>query len=336
VPIVEFIQVSKRFGPLRAVDALSFEIRRGEFFSLLGPSGCGKTTTLRLLAGFEEPEPGGEIRMAGISVRGKPPYERHLGMVFQNYALFPHLSVERNVAYGLERRHLPRAVIAGRVARALELVRLPAAEFAARRPTQLSGGQRQRVALARALVLEPEILLLDEPLGAIDLKLRKAMQLELKQLNRALGITFVYVTHDQDEALSMSDRIAVMDQGRLVQLGTPAEIYERPRTPFVAGFIGESNLLDAGEGRRVAVRPERIELRPPGDPAAGLRGLPCTVDEVIYLGERMRILVLLAGGTRASATLQNEGQLARPLRWSRGDPVLLCWRPEDARTLEDA
>jgi len=335
VPIVEFLQVSKRFGRVTAVDAVSFAIQRGEFFSLLGPSGCGKTTTLRLLAGFEQPD-AGEIRVAGASMRDTPPYERKLGMVFQSYALFPHLSVERNVAYGLERRRLPRAAIAAQVARALELVRLPTAEFAGRRPAQLSGGQRQRVALARALVLEPEILLLDEPLGAIDLQLRKAMQLELKQLNRALGITFVYVTHDQDEALSMSDRIAVMDRGRVAQLGTPAEIYESPRTAFVAGFIGESNLLPGPGGRGVVVRPERIELRTPGEPPAGWESLAGRVDEVIYLGERLRILVALADGGRVNATLPNQGQLTRPVGWARGDDVMVCWRAGDGRTLEDA
>jgi len=327
VPIVEFVQVSKSFGPVRALAGASFEIQRGEFFSLLGPSGCGKTTTLRLLAGFEEPEPGGEIRIAGESVLRKPPYQRRLGMVFQNYALFPHLSVERNVAYGLERHRVARAAIPGRVAKALELVRLPPAEFASRSPAQLSGGERQRVALARALVLEPELLLLDEPLGAIDLKLRKAMQLELKQLNRALGITFMHVTHDQDEALTMSDRIAVMDRGRIVQIGTPAEIYEHPRTAFVAGFIGEANLIEG-----VVVRPERVQLLIAG----AVTSLPVrdgTVDEVIYLGDRIRILVVLADGARIAAVLPNDGD--RTLAWQRGSQVLVCWRAEDAMPLED-
>jgi putative spermidine/putrescine transport system ATP-binding protein len=327
VPIVEFVQVSKSFGPVRAVAGASFEIQRGEFFSLLGPSGCGKTTTLRLLAGFEDPDPGGELRIAGESVLGKPPYQRRLGMVFQNYALFPHLSVERNVAYGLERHRVRRAAIPGRVAKALELVRLPPTEFAGRSPAQLSGGERQRVALARALVLEPELLLLDEPLGAIDLKLRKAMQLELKQLNRALGITFVHVTHDQDEALTMSDRIAVMDRGRIVQVGTPAEIYEHPRTAFVAGFIGEANLLEG-----VMVRPERVQLLAPG----AVTSLPvreATVDEVIYLGDRIRILVVLGDGARVAALVPNDGD--RAVGWQRGSPVLACWRAEDAMPLED-
>jgi len=334
VSIAEFIQVSKSFGAVRAVNQVSLAIEQGEFFSLLGPSGCGKTTMLRLLAGFEEPDPGGEIRLAGKPTLGKPPYERRLGMVFQSYALFPHLSVERNVAYGLERHHVAKAAIPARVARALELVRLEPAEFARRRPAELSGGQRQRVALARALVLEPELLLLDEPLGAIDLQLRKAMQLELKQLNRTLGISFVYVTHDQDEALTMSDRIAVMQRGRIAQLGTPAEIYERPRTAFVAGFIGEANLLEGTDGQRIAVRPERVQLLPPGGAPTGDAPLLGSVDELSYLGDRIRILVLLSNGSRVAALLSNAGQLSRPLPWARGDQVQVFWRPEDARPLE--
>jgi len=337
VPIVEFLGVSKSFDAVKAVDAVSFEIRRGEFFSLLGPSGCGKTTTLRLLAGLEDPDPGGQIRIGGESTAGKRPYDRRLGMVFQSYALFPHLSVERNVAYGLERHGIGKRAIPGRVARALELVRLDPSRFARRRPQELSGGQRQRVALARALVLEPEILLLDEPLGAIDLQLRKAMQLELKQLNRRLGVTFVYVTHDQDEALTMSDRIAVMDRGRIAQVGTAAEIYESPRSPFVASFIGETNLFPGSGGRQIAVRPERIELlRPPlGDTPSGGVARPGTVDEVIYQGEMIRVLVALSDGTRVTVALRNEGQLTRPLPWARGDAAVVSWRAEDARLLEE-
>ncbi len=334
VPIAEFVRVSKSFGGVQAVAALSFQIERGEFFSLLGPSGCGKTTTLRLLAGFESPDPGGEILLAGQSVRNVPPYARRLGMVFQGYALFPHLSVARNVAYGLLRHGVDKAGIPDRVARALELVRLAPAEFGPRRPAELSGGQRQRVALARALVLEPELLLLDEPLGAIDLKLRQAMQLELKQLNRSLGITFVYVTHDQDEALAMSDRIAVLDQGRLAQLGTPAELYERPRTAFVAGFIGESNLLAGAGGQRLLVRPERVRLQRPGE-SAPAGAVPGQIDEVIYLGDRIRILVLLPDGNRVSASEANAGT-GRSRLWTRGEPVLISWRPEDARPVEQS
>ena len=235
-PVVQLSRVSKTFGDVKAVNDVSFEIYRGEFFSMLGPSGCGKTTTLRLLAGFEQPDDGGEVRLLGEVVNRRRPYERKVAMVFQNYALFPHLSVERNVAFGLEQRKMPKADIGDRVRHALQMVRLKPDVFARRMPAQLSGGQRQRVALARALVLEPAILLLDEPLGAIDLKLRKEMQLELKALNKQLGTTFIYVTHDQEEALTMSDRIAVMDNARVAQLGTPAEIYENPRTAFVAAI----------------------------------------------------------------------------------------------------
>jgi len=344
VPIARFLRVSKTFHAVRAVQDISFDIRRGEFFSLLGPSGCGKTTTLRLLAGLEAPDPGGQIFISGERAEAKRPYQRRLGMVFQNYALFPHLSVERNVAFGLERHRVPAAEIPGRVARALELVRLYPAEFARRRPAELSGGQRQRVALARALVLEPDMLLLDEPLGAIDLKLRKTMQLELRQLNKSLGITFVYVTHDQDEALTMSDRIAVMDRGRVVQVGSPAEIYERPRTAFVATFIGESNLIETDGGAVVAVRPEWADLSPRGEAPPGRTALEGTVDEVIYTGEMIRVMIALDRPTvrpsdrphRFTVALRNAGQLTRPLSWAPGDLVSVSWRPEDARVLEDS
>jgi putative spermidine/putrescine transport system ATP-binding protein len=256
-------------------------------------------------------------------------------MVFQSYALFPHLTVERNVAFGLERRRVPPAETARRVAEALTLVRLDAGEFARRRPAQLSGGQRQRVALARALVLEPDLLLLDEPLGAIDEKLRRDMQLELRQLNRALGVTFVYVTHDQGEALTMSDRIAVMDRGRIAQLGTPAEIYERPRTEFVATFIGESNLFTGEEGRRISVRPERMSIaREDGSLPAGHSARTGTVEEVMYQGEMLRVLVRLAPGQRCTVALRNDGSLPRPLPWSSGALVRVGWDPADARVLE--
>jgi putative spermidine/putrescine transport system ATP-binding protein len=332
--IAELLGVSKSFGSARAVDDVSFAIARGEFFSLLGPSGCGKTTTLRLLAGLERPD-AGDIRLGGASALLLRPYERKLGMVFQSYALFPHLTVERNVAFGLERRRAPPAEAARRVADALRLVRLDPEEFGRRRPAQLSGGQRQRVALARALVLEPDLLLLDEPLGAIDEKLRRDMQLELRQLNRALGVTFVYVTHDQDEALTMSDRIAVMDRGRVAQLGTPAEIYEYPRTEFVATFIGESNLFAGEGGRRISVRPERMSLVSRGgrlpDGHAERAGM---VEEVIYQGEMLRVLVRLDSAERCTVALRNDGSLPRPLPWSGGAPVLVGWDPADARILE--
>ncbi|MEP6573746.1 MAG: ABC transporter ATP-binding protein [Gemmatimonadota bacterium] len=366
-PVVQFIGVSKSFGDVKAVNDISFEIRRGEFFSLLGPSGCGKTTTLRLLAGFEEPdEDGGEVRLLGEVVNRKRPYERQISMVFQNYALFPHLSVERNVSFGLEQRKTPKAEIVDRVRKALEMVRLAPEVFARRMPAQLSGGQRQRVALARALVLEPAILLLDEPLGAIDLKLRKEMQLELKSLNKKLGITFVYVTHDQEEALTMSDRIAVMDNARIAQLGSPAEIYENPRTAFVAKFIGESNFfegkvgarsgaewevlaasgvkfripgkpgLGTGEAVRIAVRPEWLDVVPPSGIPAGENAMTGVVRDVIYLGETLHVIVTVDGGNDVTVALRNEGQLIKPLSWKRGDAAAVAWRPEDCQLLEDA
>ncbi|MEO8226451.1 MAG: ABC transporter ATP-binding protein, partial [Gemmatimonadota bacterium] len=291
------------------------------------------------------------------------PYERPVGMVFQSYALFPHLDVERNVAFGLDERRRPRTEIRERVGRALELVRLDPAVYGRRRPSELSGGQRQRVALARALVLEPATLLLDEPLGALDLRLRKAMQLELKSLNRELGTTFIYVTHDQEEALTMSDRIAVMNDGRVAQLGTPAEIYENPRTAFVAEFIGTSNILSgriagrtdagwtvaspagpfvvpaapalvAGAATSVAVRPEWLDLAAPGSGPPGENALPGTVHDVIYLGETLHVLVALAGGVMATVALRNEGQLGNPVPWHRGDAALVVWRPDDCQVLE--
>jgi spermidine/putrescine transport system ATP-binding protein len=286
-------------------------------------------------------------------------------MVFQNYALFPHLSIARNVAFGLEQRKIAKAEAIQRVGRALQLVRLDPAEFAHRMPSQLSGGQRQRVALARALVVEPPILLLDEPLGAIDLKLRKEMQLELKTLNQQLGTTFVYVTHDQEEALTMSDRIAVMNRGRLVQLGTPAEIYEQPRTAFVARFIGESNLLEGtarrpiGEtwevdlsggasfrvprhpavrdGRlvRVAVRPEWMEVYRPDQAPLAENAISGSIRDVVYRGETLHVLVSLAGAGEVTVAVRNQGQLSRPLGWTSGDPAVVTWRTEHCRVLAE-
>jgi spermidine/putrescine ABC transporter ATP-binding subunit len=365
-PVVQLARVSKTFGDVKAVDSISFDIRRGEFFSILGPSGCGKTTTLRLLAGFEEPdEDGGEVRLLGETVNKKRPYERKVAMVFQNYALFPHLTVARNVSFGLEQRKTPRGEIEGRVRRALEMVRLKPDVFSSRMPGQLSGGQRQRVALARALVLEPAILLLDEPLGAIDLKLRKEMQLELKALNKQLGTTFIYVTHDQEEALTMSDRIAVMDNARVAQLGTPAEIYENPRTAFVAKFIGESNFFDgrvterlngewvvqragggtfrvpptpslkAGQQIRIAVRPEWMDVQRPDAVPPGENALEGTVRDIIYLGETMHVIVAVPEAGDVTVALRNEGQLIKPLVWKRGDTAAVAWLPEDCQILEE-
>ena len=364
-PVVEFCGVEKRYAgsAVAAVAEVSFAVQRGELFSLLGPSGCGKTTMLRLLAGFETPDRG-SIRILGEDVTARRPYERPLAMVFQQYALFPHLDVRRNVAFGLEQRRLPAAEIDARVAKALELVRLDPAQFGTRKPAQLSGGQRQRVALARALVLEPPMLLLDEPLGALDLQLRKAMQTELKALNRQLGITFVYVTHDQEEALAMSDRIAVMNGGRLVQLGAPAEIYESPRTAFVAAFIGETNLLDGtvgelrgalrevhdaqhriwcvpdrpflreGAGVRVAVRPEWLDLCRPDAVPPGENALHGTVRDVIYLGETLHVVVDVGAAEPMRVALRNEGVLQNPFAWRIGDAAAVAWRPEDAEVLE--
>jgi spermidine/putrescine transport system ATP-binding protein len=358
--------VSKSFGDVKAVNDVSFTIQRGEFFSMLGPSGCGKTTTLRLLAGFEQPDDdGGEVRLLGEVVNRKRPYERKVAMVFQNYALFPHLSVERNVAFGLEQRRMPKPEIADRVRHALQLVRLKPDVFARRMPAQLSGGQRQRVALARALVLEPAILLLDEPLGAIDLKLRKEMQLELKALNKELGTTFVYVTHDQEEALTMSDRIAVMDNARVAQLGVPAEIYENPRTAFVAKFIGESNFFEGrarpqgphwtleweyggsarvpshpalhdGKRIQIAVRPEWMDVWRPGEVPAGENALVGTIQDVIYLGEIMHVLVRVPHVGTVTVAVRNEGQLIKPLPWKRGEQAAVAWLPEDCQILEEA
>ena len=363
-PVVQFIRVTKSFGEIKAVNDISFEIYPGEFFSLLGPSGCGKTTTLRLLAGLEQPDEGsGEIRLLGRTVNQARPYERPLSMVFQNYALFPHLSVAGNVAFGLEQRKTSRAEIDQRVKRALEMVRLDPDLFGRRMPGQLSGGQRQRVALARALVLEPAILLLDEPLGAIDLKLRKDMQLELKALNKQLGTTFVYVTHDQEEALTMSDRIGVMENARLAQLGTPAEVYENPRTAFVASFIGESNFfqghatkdsrgewtargpglsfrvpdnpqLENGSEVRVAVRPEWMDLCRPDEVPGAENAVIGTIGDIIYLGETIHVVVTVPHVGKVKVAVRNEGQLLKPLAWKRGEPVAVVWLPEECQVLE--
>jgi spermidine/putrescine transport system ATP-binding protein len=307
--------VSKRFGPVEAVRELTLDVREGEFFSLLGPSGCGKTTTLRLIAGFEEPTTG-RILLGGKDVTQTPPHKRSVNTVFQSYALFPHLTVHDNVAFGLRFRNASKGERRRRVAETLALVQLEGMEK--RRPTQLSGGQQQRVALARALVLEPAVLLLDEPLGALDAKLRRALQLELKAIQRAVGITFVYVTHDQEEALTMSDRMAVMSEGLVQQLGTPKEVYEEPATAFVADFLGVSNLMSAraaggglvrlgsaelvaGRGDhgtsgdvRLTIRPERVRLEPPD--SEGENRLQGVVDRVVYLGPITQVVIRLAGG----------------------------------------
>ncbi|MGW0284600.1 ABC transporter ATP-binding protein [Streptomyces sp. NPDC003236] len=321
----------KSFGETTAVAGVDLEVRDGEFFSMLGPSGSGKTTVLRLIAGFETPT-GGGIELAGQDVTGLAPFERDVHTVFQDYALFPHMTVEQNVAYGLKIRKVPKAERLVRARKALAEVRLEG--YGRRRPAQLSGGQRQRVALARALVGRPRVLLLDEPLGALDLKLREQMQVELKALQREVGITFVFVTHDQEEALTMSDRIAVFDQGRIAQVGTPAEIYERPATPFVASFVGTSNLLEGETARRVVgapgtynIRPEKIrvlkESAEAGEP--GHATATGTVAEVVYLGDATRFLVDLDGGGRLTALQQNLETSSEDVAAYRGTRVRLRW-----------
>jgi putative spermidine/putrescine transport system ATP-binding protein len=323
----------KSFGETSAVAGVDLEIRDGEFFSMLGPSGSGKTTVLRLIAGFETPT-SGTIELAGQDVTRRAPFERDVHTVFQDYALFPHMSVEQNVAYSLRIRGVPKAERLVRARKALAEVRLDG--YGTRRPSQLSGGQRQRVALARALVGRPRVLLLDEPLGALDLKLREQMQIELKALQREVGITFVFVTHDQEEALTMSDRVAVFHQGRIEQVGTPAEIYERPETPFVASFVGTSNLLTGETALRVlgehgthSVRPEKIRVldENAADPdTEGHVTALGTVAEVVYLGDATRFLVDLDGGGRLTALQQNLDTSAEDVTAYRGTRVRLRWQ----------
>ncbi len=349
---IRFEGVTKRFGELAAVDNLNLEIESGEFFSLLGPSGCGKTTTLRMVAGFEQPTEG-RIFLDGEPVEAVPPYRRNVNTVFQSYALFEHLNVEKNVAFGLKRRKVPDSEIRTRVGEALELVELTDREKA--RPRELSGGQKQRVALARALVNRPGVLLLDEPLGALDLQLRKQMQVELKGIQREVGITFLYVTHDQEEALAMSDRIAVMEHGLVRQCGKPEEIYEQPDGPFVAGFIGVSNLLpgvaenggvrlaggtmceakvpsELGPGAEVqlSVRPEKIVI---DELEEGMVSVDGTVVERVYVGTTTQVIVELAPGVRLVALEQNTHRARSDDRWEIGDRVKLGWHPEHALVL---
>jgi len=346
--------VTKRFGDFTAVDSIDLAIPKGEFFSLLGPSGCGKTTTLRMLAGFEVPTEG-HIRLEGEPVEDVPPYERNVNMVFQSYALFGHLDVAGNVAFGLKRKKRPKEEIEQRVADALELVGL--ADRAHDRPNKLSGGQRQRVALARALVNRPAVLLLDEPLGALDLKLRRQMQVELKQIQREVGITFVYVTHDQEEALSMSDRIAVMSGGKIAQCGPPEEIYEQPTGEFVAGFIGISNLIEgqvtgdgevkiatgqtvpapvpagcgAGDTVQVSVRPEKIAID--DEIEEGMVSIEGTIEGRVYLGVSTQITVGLGNGSRLVALEQATYRASADDRWEPGMTIKLGWHAENSIVL---
>jgi spermidine/putrescine transport system ATP-binding protein len=379
---VRLVQLTKRFGGdatgrrvaksvpganpdqgFLAVDHIDLEVRDGEFFSLLGPSGCGKTTTLRMIGGFEQPTEG-TIELQGEDVTWLPPYKRNVNTVFQNYALFPHLSIFENVAFGLRRRKLGGADVAKRVTEMLELVELPGYER--RKPSQISGGQAQRVALARALVNKPAVLLLDEPLGALDLKLRKQMQVELKRIQQEVGITFIYVTHDQEEAMTMSDRIAVMNHGRYEQLGDPEVLYERPQTRFVAGFLGISNLLTAKaqgssngyasfqlatgagcnipaglvEGRdgpvAVGVRPEKIRLFEPGkDVPSGMNRLEGVITDASYLGVSTQYIVKLADGHRVTVYEQNVERATKAELWRPGENVQLAWLPEHSFVVAD-
>jgi putative spermidine/putrescine transport system ATP-binding protein len=317
----------KRYGDVVALAGVELVIRAGEFFTLLGPSGSGKTTLLRLIAGFERPD-GGLIELSGADVTGVPPYARNVNTVFQDYALVPHMTVAQNIAYGLRVRKVAKAERREKVDRALDMVRLPG--LGGRKPAQLSGGQRQRVALARAIVNEPQVLLLDEPLGALDLKLRQEMQLELLRVQREVGITFIYVTHDQEEALTMSDRIAVLNQGSIEQIGGPVEVYEQPRTEFVAGFIGVSNLIER-DGHTITVRPEKLTLAGEGEPEpSGAHVEPGQVRDVIYAGVLTRYVVDLDAGGELVVSRQNAE--ARPAV-TAGSRVRVAWRPEQAFTI---
>ena len=357
-PSVRLDRVSKHFGDLIAVRDLDLEIGKGQFFTLLGPSGCGKTTTLRMVAGFEEPT-AGRVLIEGQDVAGLPSHKRPTNTVFQSYALFPHLSVGENVAFGLRRRKVPKADTKQRVKAELERVGL-AAEIN-RRPSQLSGGQQQRVALARALVNLPKVLLLDEPLGALDLKLRKGLQIELKRIQRDVGITFVYVTHDQEEALTMSDRIAVMNFGRVEQVANPEEVYERPETTFVAGFIGVSNLMPAtvkadgvqldngptvpaaqngfrpGERCQAVVRPEKLHIKRTDEAGDGsLPSVEGTVESSVYLGTSTQIVVEIGGDVRMTVLHPNASEAERQRLPGGGSRVQLSWHPDHMHLVRES
>ena len=353
---VQLVDLVKRFSEVTAVAGINLDMPPGEFFSLLGPSGCGKTTTLRLIAGFERPDEG-QILLDGVDMAQTPPHKRNVNTVFQNYALFPHLSVAENVGFGLRYKDVSKQDAKRKIAEALELVRLSG--FERRRPSQLSGGQQQRVALARALILNPAVLLLDEPLGALDAKLRKALQIELKALQEEIGISFVYVTHDQEEALTMSDRLAVMSNGRVEQIGTPSDVYEEPASAYVADFLGVSNLMDAeaegldadshakvklgefelaaGQGDtdargtvKIVIRPERVRLEESG--ATGQNRVPGMVERVVYVGSIMQVIVHLAPGQTLQAWVQNTGD---GLPYAQGHPVSVHLPPDALRVLVD-
>jgi putative spermidine/putrescine transport system ATP-binding protein len=316
--------LSKRYGEVVAVAGIDLEVQPGEFFTMLGPSGSGKTTTLRMIAGFEDPS-GGTIELAGEEVRGVPPYDRAVNTVFQDYALFPHMTVGENVAYGLRVARVGRAERAKRRDEALEMVRLPG--YGERKPGELSGGQRQRIALARAIVNRPRVLLLDEPLGALDLKLREQMQVELKTIQGDVGITFVYVTHDQDEALTMSNRIAVFNEGRIEQVSPPVELYEHPATEFVAGFVGVSNLIER-DGARFTIRPEKVQLVDPATAPNGLRTERGRIADVAYAGMVTRYTVALDAGGELQLIRQNVEGASLDAASEQGREVIVGWRPE--------
>jgi spermidine/putrescine transport system ATP-binding protein len=357
---VEFHAVTKRFGALTAVDSVSFQVRKGEFLSLLGPSGCGKTTSLRMIAGFEQPDEG-EILIGGVASVGTPPYRRDVNTVFQQYALFPHMTILDNVAYGLKQRRIGKSTRYARAHEALELVQLRGRDT--HRPAMLSGGQQQRVALARALVNQPRVLLLDEPLGALDLKLRKEMQIELTRIQQQVETTFIYVTHDQGEALSMSDRIAVMRDGVIEQLGPPGDIYDRPRTAFVADFIGEMNFLegdvtDASDGQfdlhtgtgvvvrglgaplkgrraRIGLRPARLRIVP-GQANGTVNTAGAVVATQMYLGDEVQVVAMLDDGTQMIIREQRAGTEASHEAIRPGDPITIQWEPTAPVLLAEA
>jgi putative spermidine/putrescine transport system ATP-binding protein len=340
-PAIRLEGVRKTFGEVQAVRHLDLEIADGEFFAMLGPSGSGKTTVLRMVAGFERPD-AGRIVLGGQDVTGKPPFERDVNTVFQDYALFPHMSVAQNVAYGLRVKGVTKADRIRRAAEALASVRLDG--YGDRRPAQLSGGQRQRVALARALVNRPKVLLLDEPLGALDLKLRQQMQVELKAIQRDVGITFVFVTHDQEEALTMSDRIAVFNDGAVEQVGSSTEVYEQPATPFVAGFVGTTNLVEGSAAAKLfgqpgtwSIRPERVRVAEPGQPvAARQRTVEGVVSEVVSLGSALRLLVDIGSGTTLIATQPTLATAQTDLDAWLGRKVRLVWEADHARHVDAA
>jgi len=335
-----FNDVCRFFGDVKAVDHVDLEVKNGEFFSMLGPSGSGKTTCLRLIAGFDRPT-SGQISLYGQDVSNLPPYERDVNTVFQDYALFPHMTVGENIAYGPMVKKVPKEVRIKQAEDMLELVRLPG--LSERKPSQLSGGQRQRVALARALINQPRVLLLDEPLGALDLKLRQQMQIELKTLQKRVGITFIYVTHDQEEALTMSDRLAVFNQGKIEQIGTPADVYEHPTTPFVAGFVGVSNLVKGEIAQRITGLPKTFSIRPEKITLSNINttvtdnmfAADGTVRDVVYLGLYTRYLVELDGGGDLVVIEQNLKTTSMDCLSARGNKVRLVWQRDHINLLEN-